>query len=248
MQVGDQATNDELLRASRKRMLIDSVGVEISGVGFALVYGLAARSAGMSVFDVAATSLIVFAGGAQFAVLGYLAVGAPWLSIVLATALINSRHLLYGAALSPYIANLPARVRAAMAYPLSDETFALTVTHLRRIGFADVRGYFLVGFGLGVVPWVVASAIGAALAGSIADPAVFGLDVIFPAAMAGLAVGLTTGRREVVAVLAAVIVGIAVALMSDPAVGIVAGGVIGAIVGMFVPAPAESIEPEPAAP
>lgn len=247
MHVSDQTTNAELLRASRRRMLIDSVGIEISGVGFALVYGLAARSAGMSVVDVAATSLIVFAGGAQFAVLGYIAVGAPWLSIILVTALINSRHLLYGAALAPYVANLPARVRAAMAYPLSDETFAITVSHLRRIGFADVPGYFFVGLVIGVVPWVVASAIGAALAGSLADPTVLGLDVIFPAAMAGLAVGLTTGRREVVAVLAAVTVGVAVALVSEPAVGIVAGGVIGACVGLFVPAPTESIEPEPTA-
>ena len=248
MPVADQTSDAELLRASRRRMLIDTVGIEVSGVGFALVYGLAAHAAGMSVLDVAATSLIVFAGGAQFAVLGYIAVGAPWLSILLVTALINSRHLLYAAALAPYVAKVRARTRAVMAFPLSDETFALTVSHFRRIGFADVPGYLLVGLGIGVVPWVVASALGAALAGSIAEPAVFGLDVIFPAAMAGLAVGLTTGRREVVAVLTAVTVGVVVALVSEPAVGIVAGGVIGAFVGLLVPASTESIEPEPSAP
>ena len=217
-------------------MLIDSLGIEVSGVGFALVYGLAARAAGMSPLDVAITSALVYGGGAQFAVLGYIAAGAPWLSIVLVTALINSRHFLYGAALAPYVAHLPARVRALMAYPLSDETFALAISHFRRIGYADVPGYLLLGLGISVLPWILASALGAALAGSIMDPNVFGLDVIFPAAMAGLAVGLITGRREVIAAITAVVVGIAVALAFDPAIGIIAGGVAGPIVGMLIPA------------
>ncbi len=225
-------------------MLVDSVGIEVSGVGFALVYGLAARAAGMSPIDVAVTSALVYAGGAQFAVLGYVAAGAPWLSIVLVTALINSRHFMYGAALAPYVAHLPARIRALMAYPLSDETFALAISHFRRIGYADVPGYLLLGLGISVLPWILASAAGAALAGSILDPNVFGLDVIFPAAMAGLAVGLITGRREVVAALVAIVVGITVALASDPAIGIICGGVIGPVVGMFVPGPPSSADPE----
>ena len=229
-------------------MLVDSIGIEVSGVGFALVYGLAARAAGMSPIDVAVTSTLVYAGGAQFAVLGYVAAGAPWLSIVLVTALINSRHFMYGAALAPYVAHLPARVRALMAYPLSDETFALAISHFRRIGYADVPGYLFLGLGISVLPWILASAAGAALAGSILDPHVFGLDVIFPAAMAGLAVGLITGRREVVAALVAIVVGIAVALASDPAIGIICGGVIGPVVGMLVPGPASSADPEVAIP
>jgi predicted branched-subunit amino acid permease len=225
-------------------MLVDSIGIEVSGVGFALVYGLAARAAGMSPIDVAITSALVYAGGAQFAVLGYVAAGAPWLSIVLVTALINSRHFLYGAALAPYVAHLPARIRAVMAYPLSDETFALAISHFRRIGYADVPGYLLLGLGISVLPWILASAAGAALAGSIVDPNVFGLDVIFPAAMAGLAVGLITGRREVVAALVGGVVGVGVALSSDPAIGIIAGGVAGPLVGMLVPAPDEPVDLE----
>lgn len=224
-------------------MFLDSAGIAVSVGGFALVYGLAARSAGLSVVEVAATSLIVFAGGSQFAVLGYIAIGAPWLAILLVTAFINSRHLLYGAALAPYVTQLPARIRAAMAYPLSDETFALAISHFRRLGYADVPGYFLVGLGTVVLPWVAASTIGAALAGSIADPSVVGLDVIFPAAMAGLAVGLITGRRELVAAVTGGIVGVAIGLVVDPSTGIVAGGIVGPIVAMLLPAsdaPAEA--------
>ena len=235
MRDAESDSRAELLRASRRRMLLDAVGIAVSGVGFGLVYGIAARDAGLSVVDVGAMSVLVFAGGAQFAALGYIAIGAPWLAIVLVTALINSRHLLYGAALAPYLNNVPQRIRAAMAYPLTDETFALAISHFRRVGYADVPGYFLLGLGMDVLPWVVASMVGATLAGGIADPAIFGLDVIFPAGIAGLAVGLVTGRRELVAAVTGGIVGVATGLVIDPSAGIVAGGIVGPIVAMVLP-------------
>src|SRR5437868_15541143 len=104
MPLPEQTTDEELLRASRRRVLLDTLGIAASGVGVGLVYGLAARAVGLSVVEVAAMSVFVFAGGAQFAALGSIALGAPWAAIVLITAFINSRHLLYGAALSPYLA------------------------------------------------------------------------------------------------------------------------------------------------
>jgi 4-azaleucine resistance transporter AzlC len=244
----ESRVDQELLRASRKQMLLDSFGLSLSTIGFGLVYGLAAREVGLSPVDVLAMSVLVFAGGAQFAVLGYIGAGAPWLSIVVVTALINARHLLYGAVLAPYVANLPVRVRAAMAYPLSDETFAFTLSHFRRIGYADVRAYFLLGLGLEVGPWVLATVVGTALAGSIAEPAVFGLDVIFPAAMAGLAVGMVTGRRELAAAIAGALVGVVAGLLVDPAVGIVSGAVVGPIVGLLIPLSQDATEPEVSAP
>ena len=86
-----------------------------------------------------------------------------------------------------------------------------------------------------VYPFVAASA-GVVLGGQIADPARLGIDVIFPAAMVGLAVGLVTGRRELVAAIVGAGVAVIVALASSPAYGIVAGGVIGPAVGLLVPA------------
>jgi len=93
-----------------------------------------------------------------------------------------------------------------------------------------------------VVPWIGASIAGATLAGNIPDPARFGLDVIFPAAMAGLAVGLLTGRRELVAALTASVVGVVTGLAWDPFAGIVVGGIVGPLVAFLVPSsdPAEA--------
>ncbi len=181
-------------------------------------------------------STIVFAGAAQFAAVGYIASGLAWPGIILLTALLNARHLLYSAALAPWLRPVPFARRAGMAHLLTDEAFALSISHFRRLGRADERGYWLAAIGSTFIPWNLATLAGVLLGAQIPDPARFGIDVIFPAAMIGLAVGLITGRRELVAAIVGAGVAVVVALASSPAIGIVAGGVIGPLVGLLVPA------------
>ena len=222
------------LRASRKQLLQDSLGIMVSAGGFGLVYGLSARAAGFSPLEAGAMSVLVFAGASQFVAVGYVLGGFSWLAIVLLTAFLNARHLLYAAALAPFLTDHPRWQRAAMAHVLTDEAFALAIAHFRRIGRADIRGYWLGAIVSTFIPWNVATLVGVTIGGSIPDPTAFGLDVIFPAAMGGLAVGLITGRRELVAAVSGAVIGVGVGLAWDPAAGIIAGGVIGPLVGMAI--------------
>jgi predicted branched-subunit amino acid permease len=185
--------------------------------------------------EAGAMSVLVFAGASQFAAVGYVLGGFSWIGVIVLTAFINARHVLYGAALAPYLAGKPRPVRALMAHLLTDEAFALSIAHFRRIGRADVPGYWLGAIGSTFIPWNVATLLGVTVGGSIPDPSRFGLDVIFPAAMGGLAVGLILRRRELIAAVTGAIVGVAVSLAWDPAAGIVAGGLLGPIVAMAVP-------------
>jgi 4-azaleucine resistance transporter AzlC len=232
------------LRAARRQLVLDSLGIAVSAIGFALVFGLSARSAGFTLVETSAMSVFGFAGAAQFAAVGYVAQGLPWLPIVILTFFLNARHLLYSASLAPRLRHVPFVQRAAMAHVLTDEAFALAATHFHRLGRVDVPGYWI-GAVLGVfIPWNVATIVGYLLGSAIPDPGVLGLDIVFPAAMAGLAVGLMTGRREVAAAGAGAAIGVAASLVAGPSVGIVIGGLVGPLVGMAVPAPA----PPPNAP
>lgn len=223
------------LKASRRRLVLDGIGIMVTAGGFGLVYGLAARAAGFSPLEAGAMSVIVFAGASQFAAVGYVLGGFPWLGVVLLTGFLNARHLLYSAALAPYLAERPRPYRAAMAHLLTDEAFALSIAHFRRLGRADLWGYWWAAIATTFIPWNVMTLIGVLVGGQIPDPGAYGLDVIFPAAMAGLAVGLVSGRRELVAALTGVIVGVGVALAWDPAAGILAGGLIGPAAGLLTP-------------
>jgi 4-azaleucine resistance transporter AzlC len=234
---GTSADPDQrILQASRRRLLAESLGIAVSATGFGFVYGLAARQAGFSPVEAMAMSTIVFAGAAQFAAVGYIASGLAWPGIILLTALLNARHLLYSAALGPWLRGVPTGRRAVMAHLLTDEAFALSFGHFRRIGRADERGYWVGAIASTFIPWNLATLAGVALGGQIADPARYGVDIIFPAAMIGLAAGLMTGRRELVAAIVAGLVGVTVALAVSPSVGIIAGGLLGPAAGLLVPA------------
>jgi len=210
-------------------------GIVASAVGFGLVFGLTARGAGFSVIEAAAFSAIVFAGASQFAAAGMVAAGFAWPAIVLLTGLVNARHALYAAALAPWLRGRPRAERALMAHVLTDESFALSLVHFRRLGLADRRGYWLAAIGGVFIPWNLATLAGYLGGQVVPDPRLLGLDIVFPAAMAGLAVGLATGRREVVALGAGVVIALAVGLAVDPRVGVVAGGLLGPAVGLAVP-------------
>lgn len=228
--MADAATE---LRASRRRLMVDGLGIIVSASGFGLVYGLTARTAGFSPLEAGAMSVFVFAGAAQFAAVGYVAGGFSWLAVVLLTGFLNARHFLYAAALAPYLADRPRPVRAVLAHVLTDEAFALAIAHFRRIGRGDLWGYWWAAIVVTFIPWNIATLVGVLIGGAILDPARFGLDVIFPAAMAGLAVGLLTGRRELVAALVGGVVAVAVSLVWDPAAGVLAGGLLGPLVGLL---------------
>lgn len=219
--------------AARRDLVLASLGFAVSGLGFGLVYGLAAREAGFSLIEATAMSVFVLAGAAQFAAVGLIASGAGWPAIVFLTALLNSRHLLYSAALAPWLAGRSRLERAAMAHVLTDETFALALAHFQRIGRADIPGFWLAA-GIDCLSWPIATAIGVLGGQLIVDPARLGLDVVFPAAMAGLAVTLANGRPEVVAALVGAALAVVGGIAVGPAVSIVVGGLLAPVAGLMV--------------
>jgi predicted branched-subunit amino acid permease len=225
------------VRSARRRLAFDGVGIMVSGVGFGFVYGLTARTeAGFSPIDVMAMSVFVFAGAAQFAAIGYVAAGVPWPVIGILTGLLNARHVLYSAALAPWFRGRSFGERAVAAQVLSDEVFALSLSHFRRLGKFDAFGYWFAGIVVDFIPWFLGTLSGVLLGDAIVDPERLGLDVIFAAAMAGLAVGLITGRRELVTAMVGAVAAVAVSLVVSPTVGIIAGGFVGPAAALLVPA------------
>ncbi len=226
------------VRSVRRRILIDGLAIVLSVFAFGTVFGLAAREASFSLIEALAMSLFAYAGAAQFAAVGLVAAGVPWLGILVLTALLNARHLLYAASLAPWVTAVSRRKRAIAAHFLTDESFALSMPGIRSLGRLDPTSYALAVV-LTFTPWVSATAVGYVGGELLPDPRAVGLDIVFPAAMAGLAVALVTERRALVAAVSGASIGLVVALSVQPAVGVIVGGLAGPLVAMLFRDPRE---------
>jgi 4-azaleucine resistance transporter AzlC len=168
---------------------------------FGMIFGALALTSGIPPLEAQGFSLFVFAGSAQFIAAGLIADGVPPLVIVLTIMVVNLRHLLYSASFSPYFQHLPAKWKAALAWLLTDEAFAVASIRYQRDDTALAYWYTL-GTGLTLwIAWQVSTAAGILLGAYI--PANWSLDFALPLTFMALVTPALTDRPAWAAALTA---------------------------------------------
>lgn len=128
----------------------------------AVAFGILAKTAGLSAGDSVAFSVLVFAGASQFMALNLIKAGVAFSGIILATLLLNLRHLLLSAALAAKIAVPDKRWLPVVAFGVTDETFAVSATNDGPLGIS----FLLALEGTAYLGWVSGTLTGY-LAGSV---------------------------------------------------------------------------------
>ena len=161
----------------------DILAVAVAAGFVGLSFGAIATAAGVPDWAVAALSLFVFAGGAQFLAVALVAAGSP-ITAILGGLLLNARHLPFGLAIADVLAGGWGR-RAVGSHLMVDESvaFALAQSNPERRRAA----YWFTGATL-FVCWQTGTVAGIAIGGAVGDPAQYGLDAAFPAALLALLV------------------------------------------------------------
>ncbi|MDR1298232.1 MAG: AzlC family ABC transporter permease [Deltaproteobacteria bacterium] len=135
---------------------------------FGVIYGAAARDAGLSLIQTMGMSLTVFAGASQFIFVNLWHTGAALLVLVLTCLAVNLRMLIYGATMARELKpSKSAGETLARSYLLTDESFAVSIVNFHKKGFRHRRVPFYLGSGLPTwVSWQAAGVFGY-LAGSV---------------------------------------------------------------------------------
>lgn len=166
-----------------------------------LSFGAISVSGGLPAWLPVALSVLVFAGGAQFAAVGAVLAGGGAASGVVAGLILNARLLPFGVAVADVLGSRwPARLLGA--HLVVDESVAFTI----RQDDPDRRraAFWLTGASLFVV-WNLA-VVGGALAGRVLrDTDAIGLDAAFPAVLLALVLPTLTDRSRRPALLGAVL-------------------------------------------
>lgn len=176
-------------------------------VPFAMLFGLLGSDAGLGPWEVLGFSLTVFAGASQFAALQMMQDHAPMLVILATSLAINLRMLMYSVALAPHFGRAPLGIRAAMAYLLVDQSFALSVAEFDKrpsLGMGEKVAYFF-GAVTPIAPlWMIAAVAGAVMGRAI--PPEYALDFAVPITFLAMTAPMIRTAAHAVAALVGIVV------------------------------------------
>jgi 4-azaleucine resistance transporter AzlC len=196
---------------------------------FGLAYGAYAIDSGLSGALAQSMSWIVFAGASQFVGTELIAQGVPGIVIVLAAALVNLRHMLYGASIASHVEHLGRGWRALLAYLLTDEAYAVAIQRYTRDGNAPNAHWFFFGTALALwACWQVSTAAGILVGAAV--PQSWQLDFALPLTFLAIVVPLIESRAALAAAVVAGVIALAghnwpygSELLAAGALGIAAG-------------------------
>ncbi|GHS98575.1 branched-chain amino acid permease [Synergistales bacterium] len=217
---------------SAKKGLIWSVPVLLGCAPIGMAYGLLSRQAGIGVWHTLAMSLFIFAGSSQFVAVSMLqnGMGAP--AIIGSVFIVNFRHVLMSASLSPYLTPWKTAWRVALGGMLTDESFALHSLHFSG-GDTDPIAALTLNMAMYVV-WSTTGVVGYYLGALINRPEVFGLDFALPAMFIALLFPYCVKSSSILAALSGGVVSVALHVAGVGSWAAFIGGLAGATAGVFL--------------
>lgn len=230
---------DELrTTASRRAAFLAGLQAELPimlGVSpFGLIFGAVAVQVGVPPPLAQGTSSIIFAGSAQFISAPMLAAGVPLLIVVLTVFVVNLRHALYSASLAPYVEPFHPLWKMLLAYLLTDEAYAVVITHYTKNPDAPNKQWYFLGAGLTLwVLWQISTAVGILIGAQV--PPEWSLDFALPLTFIALIIPHLGSRAHM---LTAIVAGLgAVAVYAFPyKLGLILATALGIAAGMIVSA------------
>lgn len=208
-------------------MLRNALGVGIAVGAYGLSFGAVATTAGLSVVQACALSLLMFTGASQFALVGVLGAGGSAVAGVLSAWLLGSRNALYAVRLTDLLRFTGAR-KVIAAQVTIDETTAMATAAPAGL---ERTAFFATGasvYGL----WNLGTLLGAVGAARLGDPAAFGLDAAVPAAFLALLAPRLRDRQTLRIAVAGALLALAAIPLVRPGVPVLIAGI--AVVPLLV--------------
>ena len=159
--------------------ILDILPLMIPVVPFGIIYGVIGVEIGFSPMEVFAMSFVIFAGSSQIAFAQLFAAGASPLVMISSVAVINSRHILYGAVLAEYLGKLRLTWKILLSYLMADQAFSVSSAYFKKNLKNKNVHFHMLGSGLTLWSlWQLSTLIGIVLGNIV--PAQLGLEFAIP--------------------------------------------------------------------
>jgi 4-azaleucine resistance transporter AzlC len=185
----------------------DEAPILLGVAPFGLIFGALAIAAHIEIPVAQAMSSIIFAGASQFIAAQMIGTGTSGLVILLVVFVVNLRHALYSASVAPHVRHLAPGWKFLLAYLLTDEAYAVTITHYNQEGDPAKKHWYFLGAGLTLwTVWQVSTAIGLFVGAQL--PQGWPLGFVLPLTFIALVVPALKDKASIMAALIAALVGV----------------------------------------
>ncbi|MHB1220226.1 MAG: AzlC family ABC transporter permease [Alphaproteobacteria bacterium] len=203
----------------------------LSSAAFGVAFGALAQTVGLSLAETALMSAVVFAGSAQYPALLVWTFPPAILPLALTTLAINARHLLYGAAVRPWLGGLSTGRTYLSLFFLSDSNW---LSAMRAWNDGQTDRAILLGGGIAMcLGWTGGTVAGHLFGTALGDIGRYGIDVAVPAFFVALVVGAWRGRADILPLLAGAAAALIAERLLPPGWHILVGSLAGAGAGML---------------
>ncbi|ANJ95898.1 AzlC family ABC transporter permease [Serratia plymuthica] len=217
----------------------DGIPLLLAIAPYALVLGAQASKAGLATPELGLMTALNFAGGSEFAAIQLWQEPLPVLIIILLTFLINSRHIIMGAALTPYLKHLPRRKVLPALFLMADEGWAVAYSKtLKNAAIMPADKSLSMPYFLGACfpfypVWVGFSVLGCLVGPILGNVEEYGFAMAFPATFIVLLRGMWKGYRAARPWLVSLAVAAAVYLVIPGHAYVLAGTFSGLLAAWF---------------
>lgn len=158
-----------------------SIPVILGYFPIAMAFGLLAKNTGVNFKDTSLFSLLVYAGASQFMALDLISAGVSTGSIILATFLLNLRHIMMSASLSINLKEVKKVYLPIIAFGITDETFSVSSFNRDKINLPFILSFYILSYSFWVIGTMVGFLVGEILPSSLQSSLAIGLYAMFAA-------------------------------------------------------------------
>ena len=210
----------------------DELPILLGVIPFGLIFGALAINSQLSVAAAQLMSAVIFAGSAQFIAAQMIGAGASAVVIVVVVFVVNLRHVLYSASLAPHVKHLKSGWKMLLAYLMTDEAYAVTITHYNKASDPTNKHWYFFGAGLTLwSTWQASTALGIFIGGRL--PQNWPLSFALPLTFIALVVPALTDRASVAAACVAGLVGL-LTLNFPYKTGLLLAALVGILTGLWI--------------
>lgn len=208
---------------------LDTIPLGISASIYGLVYGVMACKAGLSIFETAAMSALVFAGASQMTAVQMIAIGSSPVSVIITVLIINLRHFLMAASISTHLKHESPKMKMVNSFFMTDESYAVAYRH-----YQDEKptSHYFLGSGLNIyVLWGLAGIVGYFFGNIISSQLNYIFDFAFVAAFIGMIVPMVKDFQTLVTVIVSGVISIIGSQLVSGKWYIIIAGILASLAG-----------------